>query len=194
MRSVIWDVSMSVDGFIAGPEISMADPLGRDGDQLHEWMRGGEPGHGVAVVDELHASAGAVIMGRRTYDTGIGPWADVPLPVPCFVLTHRPHPPLQQARGTFTFVTDGIEAALEQASTAAGEHIILLMGAETGQQYLTAELVDELHIHLAPVLLGAGARLYNPGPGQLITLEHARTSDDPGVTHIRYRVSRPTPQ
>jgi dihydrofolate reductase len=133
-------------------------------------------------------------MGRRTFDTGIGPWGDVPLPAPCFVLTHRPRQPLPQARGTFTFVTGGTKAALEQASTAAGERIILLMGADTGQQYLTAGLVDELHIHLVPVLLGAGARLYEPGPGQLIALEHARNSQDPGVIHLRYRVARPTPR
>ncbi len=192
MGRVVWDVSMSVDGFVAGPEISSANPLGRDGDRLHVWMRGGEPGHGVALVDELHASAGAVIMGRRTFDTGIDPWGDVPLPAPCFVLTHSPRPPLPQARGTFTFVTDGIEAALEAANTAAGERMILLMGAETGQQYLIAGLVDELHLHLAPVLLGAGARLYDPGPGQLIGLEQAASSqDDPDVTHLRYHLSRP---
>ncbi len=191
MATVIWDVSMSLDGFIAGPGISTAYPMGRDDDGIHAWMSGGEPSHGVALVDRMHASTGAVIMGRRTFDVGIGPWGDVPLPAPCFVLTHRPRPPLTQTSGTFTFVTDDIAAALDRVINAAGDRTVLLMGGQTGRQYLTSGLVDELRIHIAPLLLGDGRRLYEHEHGHLIPLHHASTASTPDAVHIRYGIAKP---
>ncbi|GAB3422045.1 dihydrofolate reductase family protein [Flindersiella endophytica] len=188
MGHLVWDVSVSVDGFVAGPNINPRHPLGENGELLHEWMAGGDPGHGVAVVDEVHATTGAVIMGRRTFDTGIGPWGDVPFPVSCYVLTHRARPPLPQARGSFRFVTEGIAVALEQATAAAGGRDVVLMGGETGWQYLASGLVDQLRLHVAPVLLGTGVRLFDSSKALPIRLDGPTVSEGNGVTHLSYRI------
>jgi dihydrofolate reductase len=209
------DISMSLDGYVAGPNQSLDQPLGEGGEGLHEWivglrgwrephgLEGGETGPDSDMMAEAIRSTGATIMGRRMYSSGSGPWEDdpkadgwwgddPPFHHPVFVLTHHPRETVEKQGGTtFTFVTDGIASALEQARAAAGDKDVLVAGgAEVAQQYLQARLLDELDIHLVPVFLGGGARLFeNLGP-EPPELELAGTVDSPAVTHLTYRVKR----
>ena len=209
--AVIADISVSLDGYVAGPNQTLEQPLGEGGEGLHEWvfrlktwrehhgMQGGETGPDDDVVAEAVARAGATIMGRRMFSGGEGPWEDDPNPNgwwgddppfghPVFVLTHHAREPLELQGGTtFTFVTDGIEAALDQARSAAGEKDVHVAGgANVLQQYLSAGLLDELELHVVPVLLGGGVRLLEGVRG--IGLEPSRVVDSLAVTHLRYRV------
>jgi dihydrofolate reductase len=212
------DISMSLDGFIAGPNQTLENPLGEGGERLHDWafkvaswrerhgLEGGETNRDSEIVQEGVDATGAVVMGRRMFSGGEGPWEadpnadawwgdDPPFHVPVFVLTKHPRETVVKQGGTsFTFVTDGIEAALEQARTAAGDKDVLLAGgANVVQQYLQAGLLDELQIHVSPVLLGDGVRLFdNLGPESL-ELEITRVVESPGVTHLRYRPTNRTP-
>lgn len=207
-------MSMSLDGYVAGPGQSEDDPLGRGGMALHEWvfplaawresqgLQGGEVNASTPVVEAVQADVGAVVMGRNMFG-GRGPWGadpwegwwgdDPPFHVPVFVLTHHAREPLHKQGGTsFTFVTDGIESALEQARTAAGEQDVSLAGgAKAAQQYLRAGLPDELCVHLVPVLLGAGERLFDDLGDAPPALELVRAVEAPGVAHLTYRVLRP---
>jgi dihydrofolate reductase len=141
------------------------------------------------IARELSETAGATVVGRRMFDVGVGEWEDTPYPVPCFVLTHEQREELTMKSGTFTFVTDGIESALEQAKEAAGEKDVIVMGgANIVQQFLRAGLVDEMSLHLVPVLLGDGVRLFDGIGNELIELESTRVIDSPEVTHISYRI------
>ncbi|HEX3316617.1 MAG TPA: dihydrofolate reductase family protein [Solirubrobacteraceae bacterium] len=214
MSAVILDISMSLDGFVAGHDPSDDEPLGRGGDRLHEWafrtrafrrphgMEGGEDNEESAMVEKRLARIGAEIMGRRKYSGGAGPWeadgnangwwgTSPPFHYPVFVLSHHARPPLPMEGGTtFTFVTDGVEAALEQAHGAAGGRDVLIGGgADVAQQYLRAELVDELHLAVAPVLLGGGRRLFEHHVAQPPEgLEPAGVLASPsGTTHLSYR-------
>jgi dihydrofolate reductase len=211
MGKLALDISMSLDGFVAGPDPSLDDPLGKGGDDLHQWAYGAASWHeshgrsgGEANVDsdviaEHVESAGATIMGRRMFSGGEGPWeedpnADAwwgdepPFGHPVFVLTHHARAPLEKRGTTFTFVTDGIEAALEQAREAAGEKAVAIGGgANVAQQYLRAGLVDEMQVHIAPVLLGGGTPLFE-GVGPELRLEVTRVIESPAATHVRYRV------
>jgi dihydrofolate reductase len=215
MSKLRFQISMSLDGFVAGPDQSEENPLGEGGTRLHEWafalaawraphgLEGGETNASTPVVEEGLAGLGATIMGRNMFGGGPGPWdADTPWPgwwgddppfhVPVFVLTHHRREPLKLAGGTtFTFVTDGIESALRQArEAAAGQDVALAGGADVAQQYLAAGLVDEMDLHLAPVLLGAGARLFSPAVAAGTGFELVRAVDAPGVTHLKYRTVR----
>jgi dihydrofolate reductase len=203
------DISMSLDGYVAGPNESEEHPLGEGGEQLHEWafplaswrephgMEGGEVSPSSAVVDESRENVGAVVMGRGMFGGGPGPWGDwegwwgddPPFHVPVFVLTHHAREPLAKEGGTtFTFVTDGMEAALAQAKETAGDRDVSLGGgADVAQQYLRAGLLDEFQISLVPVLLGGGKRLFD-GVGDQVEVECTRVVEAPGVTHLRYRV------
>jgi dihydrofolate reductase len=204
-------ISMSLDGYVAGPNQSEAHPLGEGGMQLHEWAfalqawraphghEGGEVNASSAVMDEMMENVGAFVMGRNMFG-GRGPWEehpwdgwwgeDPPYHAPVFVLTHHPREPLEMQGGTtFYFVTDGIESALRQAKAAAGERDVALGGgASAAQQYLEAGLLDELTINLVPVLLGGGARLLDELAGAEIGLECTRAIQAPAVTHLTYRV------
>lgn len=184
MAQLTLDISMSLDGFVAGPNISLEQPLGEGGELLHDWItrlaswrarhgqEGGETGPANDLVEKLAGSIGAYIMGRRMFSGGAGPWADdpnadgwwgdePPFRAPVYVLTHHEREPLVKQGTTFMFVTDGIESALEQAKAAAGERDVQLSGgADVVQQYLRAGLVDTLQIHIAPVLLGGGTSLF----------------------------------
>ena len=206
------DISMSLDGFVAGPNPSLDEPLGVGGERLHEWVldlaawrethgkSGGVVNVDSEVVEESIGSTGAVIMGRNMFGGGDGPWGedpwqgwwgdDPPFHVPVFVLTHHAREPLAKQGGTtFTFVTEGIESALEQAKAAAGDKDVLLAGgASVAQQYLGAGLLDEVQIHLAPVLLGGGVRLLENLDAGKVGLELTRVIESPAVTHLRYRV------
>jgi dihydrofolate reductase len=215
MPRLTLDISMSLDGFIAGPNQTLEQPLGEGGERLHEWvfplaswrkphgLDGGETGPDDDVVAEGIEQTGAVVMGRRMFSGGEGPWEDdpnadawwgdnPPFHVPVFVLTHHPRETeVKEGGTTFTFVTEGIEAALEQARAAAGEKDVLLAGgADVGQQYLKAGLLDELQIHLVPLLLGGGVRLFDElGPDQ-IQLEGTRVIESATVAHLRFRTVR----
>ena len=214
MARLTLDISMSLDGFIAGPNQTLEQPLGEGGEGLHEWafrLASWREPHGLSggetnvaddeVVAETLQATGAVVMGRRMFSGGKGPWADdpntdawwgdnPPFHVPVFVLTHHPRETVIKEGGTsFTFVTDGIEAALEQARAAAGDQDVSLAGgADVVQQYLNAALLDELQIHLAPVFLGGGVRLFDRLGPDPIELEATRVIESPTVTHLRYRV------
>jgi dihydrofolate reductase len=205
------DISMSLDGFVAGPNPTLERPLGDGGEALHEWalalaswrephgLPGGETNASTQVVEESLDATGAVVMGRRMFSGGEGPWEDdpnadgwwgdePPFHVPVFVLTHHAREPVTKEGGTsFIFVTDGFEAALEEGRAAAEDKDVFVGGgASVVQQYLEAGLLDELQINVAPVLLGGGTRLFEGlGPQ---TLEITRVVEAPAVTHLRYRV------
>jgi dihydrofolate reductase len=213
MARLIADISMSLDGFVAGPNPTLEQPLGEGGERLHEWvfnlkswraphgLEGGETGADDEVVTETLRATGAVIMGRRMFSGGDGKWEDdpnakgwwgdePPFRVPVFVLTNHAREPLRLKGTTFTFVTDGIESALEQARSVAGDKDVFIGGgASVVQQYLNAGLLDELQVHVAPVLLGSGVRLLD-GLDPTIGLEGTRVISSPYVTHLRYRVLR----
>jgi dihydrofolate reductase len=206
-----FDISMSLDGFIAGPNQSEQDPLGVGGEQLHEWVigleawrkrhgyEGGEVNASTEVVEESLENIGAHVMGRNMFG-GQGAWADKPwdgwwgddppFHAPVFVVTHHAREPLVKQGGTtFVFVTDGVESALQQAFDAAGgKDVHLGGGASVAQQYLTAGLMDELQLHVVPIFLGGGARLFDNLSAAAVGLECTRVIEAPGVTHLTYRV------
>ncbi len=213
---LIVDISISLDGFVAGPEPSLDEPLGKGGEQLHEWafaleawrephgLEGGEVNVDSELVAENSAAVGAHIMGRRMFSGGSGPWEDdpnangwwgdtPPFAKPVFVLTHHAREPHALEGTTFTFVTDGIESALTQARDAAGDKDVQISGgADVAQQYLRAGLLDELQIHVVPVLLGEGTRLFGGLEATDTELEQTRVVSSERVTHLRYRVRHRT--
>jgi dihydrofolate reductase len=203
MTAVVLDISMSLDGFVTGPRPRAGVPLGEGGQRLHDWMLcgaagpGEPPGHGEtadvngAVARQLFATTGAVLMGRRMFDLGVGPWGDTPFPVPCFVLTHQAHEDVVMASGTFTFFTTGLAAALDRAKAAADGKNVLAHSPDVAQQLLRAGLLDEIQLHLVPILLGAGRRLFDyTGEAASRDLELTRVIEAPGVTHLHYRLPR----
>jgi dihydrofolate reductase len=193
MSKVFFDISMSLDGFMTAANQRPEEPLGEGGQRLHEWAFGDDR-RDREVLTRGVAGTGAVIAGRRTYDDSVPWWgADGPTGpdrVPVFVLSHDV-PEDTPEGGVYTFVTGGIEPTLEQARAAAGDKDVTVMGgAETGQQFLRAGLVDELSIHLVPVLFGSGTRLFEHLGDQHIQLEPAGTVQTAAATHLRYRVAR----
>jgi dihydrofolate reductase len=200
MGQVVLSVSMSLDGFIAGPDVSVELGMGRGGERLHDWMFNKEPEDGgsrtpasdvdATVVREVFATTGAVVMGRRTFEVGVGPWGDTPLPVPCFVLTHRERDELVMVSGTFTFVTDGVPSALRYAARAAGDRDVLLMGGDVAGQFLNLGLLDALHLHLVPVVMGGGRRLFGDVDMEGTEFEQTSVVQTPYVTHLRFRVQK----
>ncbi|HEX9228251.1 MAG TPA: dihydrofolate reductase family protein [Arthrobacter sp.] len=196
MSRVTCDLTISLDGFVAGPNQSLAEPLGEGGERLHRWMFE-EPGPNAAALEGI-LEAGAYIMGRNMF-AGPGVWdqewrgwwgEEPPYHAPVFVLTRQSRGPLEMQGGTtFNFVTDGIESALAQAQTAAGsKDVAIAGGAQTVRQYLSAGLIDELRLHIAPIVLGAGERLLD-GVADL-QLEPTEVNGTGLVTHVRYRVLR----
>jgi dihydrofolate reductase len=193
MSKVVLDISMSLDGFITGPNEGVGNPLGDDHGALHEWMfeAGTESDH--EVLDELYAASGAVLMGRRMFDVGVEPWGDPPpFGMPVFVITHEPREPMPMQGGTtYTFVSSGIEDALVRARAAAGDKDVAIFGgAGVFQEYMQAGLVDELQIHLVPMLLGAGVHLFGQPRAEQIRLEKTRAIDTPRATHLRLAVGQ----
>ena len=211
MTRIRFDICISLDGYSAGPEQSPDNPLGIGGMQLHEWAfavqswreahgeSGGETNVNSDVSAEMMEGVGAFVMGRNMFGGGPGPWSpdwkgwwgdDPPYHKPVFVLTHHEREPLAMQGGTtFTFVSDGPESALEQAKQAAGDGDVLIAGGASAiQQYLKLGVVDEFMVHVTPVLLGSGTRLFdNVPPG---SIELVRVIDGPGVTHLSYRTVR----
>jgi dihydrofolate reductase len=203
-------ISTSLDGYTAGPEQSVKNPLGIGGEGLHQWafplaawrkphgLKGGKVNQSSSVMEDLLANLGATIMGRNMFGGHPGPWDrenpwngwwgdDPPFHHPVFVLTHHARPPLTMKGGTtFTFVTDGIRSAYEQASRAAkGRDVALAGGADVARQYLNAGLVDEMVLHLVPTLLGSGERLFE-GVTDLRGLRPVQTVAAPDVTHLKF--------
>ncbi len=211
MSKLRFRISMSLDGFVAGPSQSVDNPIGIGGMRLHEWvfplaawramhgLEGGEVNESTRVIEESLANIGATVMGRNMFGGHPGPWdadepwngwwgANPPFHHPVFVLTHHAREPLALEGGTtFTFVTEGIEAALEGARRAAGgKDVALAGGARAAQQYLAAGLVDEMEISLVPTLLGSGERLFEGVGDDLHGLELVRTVAAPQVTHLKF--------
>jgi dihydrofolate reductase len=210
MPKLRFHIAVSLDGYSSGPDQSVDNPLGVGGMHLHDWafalaawraphgLEGGEVNASTAVVEETLAGVGATIMGRNMFGGHPGPWNltkpwngwwgdNPPFHHPVFVLTHHARPPLALQGGTtFTFVTDGVEAALAQARRAAGgKDVALAGGASAAREYLNAGLVDEMELHIAPILLGAGERLFE-GVRDLHGLELVRTIAAPGVAHLKF--------
>jgi dihydrofolate reductase len=196
MSVVIVDLSVSLDGFVAGPDDGPEWPLGRGGEGLFAWMNASEanrvhpylapPDASRVIVDEWMTASGAIISGRRTFDIANG-WKDGhPIEVPIFVVTHEP--PTEGAWSPrVSFVTDGVERALELAEEAAGDRVIGISGASVAQQLLGLRKVDEIQVSVTPLLLGDGVRLFENFDGP-IRLEQTRVVPSDGVTHLRYRV------
>ena len=213
MSRVYTDISMSLDGYVAGPSPTLEAPLGAGGEQLHEWafrlaawrephgLEGGETGPESGLVERTLAATGAYVMGRRMFSGGEGPWQDdpnangwwgeePPFHAPVFVVTHVPRERLELQGGTsFTFVTGGVAEAVELARAAAGDQDVQIAGGgSVVQQGLTSGLLDELQVHVAPVFLGAGTRLFDGAAPS--TLEIVDTVATPQATHIHYRTVR----
>ena len=214
MSKLIADLSISLDGFVAGPDPSMQDPLGIGGMQLHEWAfaamswqsahghEGGEANADSDLIDSLHANVGAGIMGRKMFSGGAGPWEadgnargwwgeNPPFHHDVFVLTsHAREPLVMEGDTTFHFITDGVQTAYDRATAAAGgKDIQIHGGGSVVSQYLRAGLLDELTVHVAPVLLGSGSRLLDDVPAGRLELINTFASQT-GVTHIQYAVIR----
>jgi len=205
-------ISISLDGFVAGPNQSEENPLGVGGERLHDWVvplaawrqshgeQGGEVNESTRILEESIENIGAAVMGRNMFGPVRGAWGDEqwrgwwgdnpPYHYPVFVVTHYPRDPLEMEGGTtFHFVTDGIESALDQARGAAdGKDVMLWGGGNTAQQYLASGLMDELELHVVPVLLDDGARLFDNLGDAEVRLEQVRAVAAPGVTHLKYRV------
>jgi dihydrofolate reductase len=206
-------ISISLDGYVAGPNQSRENPLGEGGEGLHDWVvplaafrqphgeQGGEVNASTPVFEESLQNIGAAVMGRNMFGPiGGGAWGDEqwtgwwganpPYHYPVFVVTHHPRKPVEMEGGTtFHFVTDGIESALEQAKKAAdGKDVMLWGGGQVAQQYLAAGLLDELELHVVPVLLGGGSRLLDNLGDADVRLEQVRAVEAPGVTHLKYRI------
>jgi dihydrofolate reductase len=215
MARFFLDISMSLDGFVAGPNATLEEPLGEGGERLHDWvlrlaswrephgLEGGETGPDDELVRATRERVGAEIMGRRMFSGGEDAWEDdpnadawwgdnPPFHVPVYVLTHHPRESeVKEGGTTFHFVTDGIESALEQARAAAGDRDVALGGgASVAQQYLSAGLLDELHIHVAPILLGGGVSLFGELGTDAPNLKLTRVVESPVVTHLSYEVAR----
>jgi len=213
MSKLRLNISMSLDGFVAGPDQSEENPLGIGGEGLHDWVvklkawreahgyEGGEVNASTPISERHFENVGATVMGRNMFGGGPGPWGDdpwmgwwgdePPFHHPVYVITHHAREPVEMQGGTsFHFVTDGIESALEQAKEAAGgKDVSLGGGASVAQQYLAAGLLDEMLISVVPVLLGGGARLFD-NVGADVKLEQVSAVEAPGVTHVTYRSSR----
>jgi dihydrofolate reductase len=202
MGKVLVDITTSLDGFVAGRDDGPELPLGEGGERLHEWvyglaswrephgLQGGETNRDSEILEEAIGNLGAVVVGRRMFDNA-GGWGDnPPFHVPVFVLTHEAREQEAKEGGTtFTFVSEGVETAIDQAQTAAGDKDVSIGGgANTIQQFLRAGLVDELQIHIAPLLLGGGVRLFDDLGTDEVKLQSTRVVESPAVTHLKFRV------
>ena len=213
MTKVVLEISTSIDGYVAGPNADLENPLGLGGEQLHEWVlptkawreahgyEGGDEGPESDALAEAVQRTGAAVMGRRMFSGGEGPWKDdprangwwgdePPFRHRVFVLTHHAREPLTLGQTTFVFVTEGVEAAVAQARAVAGaKDVAVAGGADVAQQALRAGLLDEIRLHVAPVFLGGGVRLFEDSPAGL-RLEPVGADASPVVTHLTYRVPR----
>ena len=192
MPKVLLEMSMSLDGCVTGPDVGPDEPMGRGGERLHDWMFEGRSGsESEAFLIEKLKDIGAVIVGRRMADLGIVHWGEEPtFHCPVFVVTNRPAETIEKAGGTsYTFVTGGIDEALARAHEAAGSGDVMVGGgAEIARQYLRAGAIDELRLHLVPLILGGGTPFFDDGP--TIGLRPIEVTAEPKVTHLSYEVGR----
>ena len=188
MGNVYIEITMSLDGFVAGPNVRIGNGMGDDGESLHGWMSDKEAKE---IMADFFEKTGAFIIGRRMFDVGEEPWGDDgAFGKPCFVLTNRPREILVKGPTTFTFVTGGIHQCLELAQKAAGDkNVGIAGGANIIQEFLNANLVDELRLHVAPVMLRAGTRLFDEITRDNIRLEQIGSKETASAMHTRYRVS-----
>jgi len=197
MGKVLLEMSMSLDGYVAGPGVNPDEPMGRGGEALHDWMFAGKSAADVrSFQTDKFRGVGAVIVGRRMADLGIGPWGEnPPFHAPVFVVTHRPAETIHKEGGTsYVFVTDGIEHALDRARDSAGSDDVLVQGgAEIAYQYLQLGAVDEFHLQLVPIVLGDGTRLFGDGRLPHLRLMPVAAETTPRVTHLTYAVERVAP-
>jgi dihydrofolate reductase len=192
VTKVYADITMSLDGFITEPNVPVGNPLGDDPGRLHDWMFGRRTDADAEIRDELYARSGAVVIGRRMFDVGEEPWGDPPpFGMPVFVVTHERRDPMPMQGGTtYWFVTEGIDAALEQARAAAGgKDVGVWGGGRMISGALKAGLLDEINIHLVPLLLGDGRRLFVDVDDRRIELERTRTIETASATHLTFRVA-----
>lgn len=211
MTKLRFNITMSLDGYIAGPEQSLKNPLGIGGEKLHEWAvatqrfneihgtEGGATGPDNDILTEGFENIGATIMGRHMFGGGEGPWdgdswrgwwgEEPPFHTPVFILTHHPRKPIAMKGGTtFYFITDGIHAALQRARDAAsGKDVSLGGGADVAQQYMSAGLIDEMEIHVVPIFLGSGTRLFENTESKQTGYQSVRIVNSPTVSHYKYR-------
>ncbi len=201
MGKVTFNISMSLDGFVAGPNDSPENSLGDGGDRLFKWYFSGDTeipisdgkmvlkvsSQSAEIMKEAMASYGAGVWGRRTFDIA-GAWGGHPPGSPCFIVTHTVVAEWVKPGSPFTFVTDGVENAIRQAKGAAGDKDVVVCTASILQQCLQAGLMDEIHVDVAPILLGSGVRLFDHLGTKSIELECMRAVKAPGVTHLAYRV------
>lgn len=204
MGEIKADITMSLDGFITGPNPGVEQGLGEGGERLHRWLmdlsswrgyhglEGGESNRDAELLEEAFATTGAIVMGREMFDVGSGPWGDEPpFHMPVFVVTHEPKDTIEKKGGTSFIFVNGIEAAVESARKAAGDKDISVAGgANVIQQFIKEGLLDEIQIHIVPILLGGGTRLFeNMGTGH-VEFETTRVVESPEVTHLRLRPTR----
>jgi dihydrofolate reductase len=192
LGKVVLAFSMSLDGFIAGPDVSKEHAMGVGGDRLHKWMFQGGPESSIdlGMARELLAKVGAVILGKRTFDVGFQHWNDTPYPVPSFVVTHETRGKEEMKSAAFTFVNDGITSAVKQANAAANGKVIIVMGANVAQQLMKEGLADEIYIQLVPVLLGSGIRLFEHLGVTPIELSCDRAVNSPYITHLKFKIAK----
>jgi dihydrofolate reductase len=192
LGKVVLTFSMSLDGFIAGPDVSTERAMGVGGDRLHKWMfhSGPESSIDLGMARELLAKVGAVILGKRTFDVGLQHWNDTPYPVPSFVVTHEKRDTVEMKSAAFTFVSDGISSAVKQAKAAADGKVIIVMGANVAQQLMKEGLADEIYIQLVPVLLGSGIRLFEHLGTTPIELTCDRAVNSPHITHLKFKIAK----
>ena len=197
MPKVLLELSMSLDGYITGPGVSPQEPMGRGGEGLHDWMFAGRSdAEAERFATERFAGVGAVIVGRRMADLGIGHWGEEPVVhAPAFVVTSRPAETIARQGGTsYTFVTGGIDEALRRAREAAGpQDVYVGGGADIARQYLGAGAVDELHLHVVPVALGGGTRLFSDETPLELRLRPVNVVSTPMAAHLTYAVGAGEP-
>ena len=189
MSKTVWDVSASLDGFTSGPNVRPEEPMGDGGESLHDWMAGEGPDSEVdlAVRRDVTENIGALVIGRRTFDLGLENWGGTPWPgIPSFVVTHRPRPDLLGDNGG-TFAFGGLDEGARRASEAAGDKDVRVMGADVARQLLRAGRIDEIWLHVAPLLLGGGTPMFD---GELVELIPEGRALAGKATHLRFRVGK----
>lgn len=188
--AIVLYFSISLDGYVSGPNPNRENPMGVGGESLHDWMFDGKRPEDEPFIARQKGDWGAVVIGRRTFDLGYEHWGDTPYPAPSFVVTHRPHDPLRAKSDTFRFVTDGIASAVWQAKAVAGTKDVAVMGGETARQVLALGLADRIELQLTPILLHGGAKLFDGLATANLVFTPRGTPVTTSTTHLTYDVRK----